>query len=108
MGIKDFSSMMKQAQELQGRMQEMQSEMDQMECSGVSGAGLVSVALNGKGDMKRLKVDESLLTPGEGEILEDLIIAAHNDAKSKMEAMLQDKMKSITGGLPIPPGMKLF
>jgi DNA-binding YbaB/EbfC family protein len=108
MGIKDFSSMMKQAQELQGRMQEMQSEMDQMECTGASGAGLVSVTLNGKGDMKGLKIDESLLKPGEGEILEDLIVAAHNDAKAKMEAMLQDKMKSLTGGLPIPPGMKLF
>ena len=108
MSIKDFSSMMKQAQQLQGQMQEMQSEMDQMECSGASGAGLVNVTLNGKGDMKGLKIDESLLKPGEGEILEDLIVAAHSDAKSKLEAMLQDKMKALTGGLPIPPGMKLF
>jgi len=108
MSIKDFSSMMKQAQQLQGKMQEMQAEMDTMECTGTSGAGLVSVSLNGKGDMKSLKIDESLLKPGEGEILEDLIIAAHNDAKAKMEGQLQEKMKDVTGGLPIPPGMKLF
>lgn len=103
-----FSNMMKQAQELQGRMQEMQAEMESMECSGTSGAGLVTVTLNGKGDMRGLKIDPSLVKPDEVEILEDLIVAAHNDAKSKMEAKLQDKMKDITGGLPLPPGMKPF
>lgn len=104
----NFSNMMKQAQELQGKMQQMQGELDTLECNGTSGAGLITVTLNGKGDMTGLKIDPSMVKPDEAEILEDLIIAAHTDAKSKMEAMLQDKMKDITGGLPIPPGMKLF
>lgn len=108
MSIKDFSSMMKQAQQLQGRMQEMQAELDELECAGTAGAGLVTVTLSGKGDMRGVKIDASLLNGDEGEILEDLIVAAHTDAKAKMETMLQDKMKSLTGGLPIPPGMKLF
>lgn len=106
--MKNFSNMMKQAQELQGRMQEMQAQMDTLEAKGTSGAGLVTVTLNGKGDMTGLEIDSSLIKPDEGEILEDLIVAAHSDAKAKMEAILQEKMKDITGGLPIPPGMKLF
>lgn len=100
--------MMKQAQELQGRVQQMQTELEAVECAGTSGAGLVTVTLNGKGEMKGLKVDASLLKPGEAEIMEDLIVAAHADAKAKLEALLQDKMKDVTGGLPLPPGMKLF
>ena len=103
-----LTNMMKQAQELQGKMADMQAQMEHMEVAGSSGAGLVTVTLNGKGDMKGMKIDESLLRPGEGEILEDLIAAAHNDAKTKMEALLQDKMKEVTGGLPLPPGLKLF
>lgn len=106
--MKNFSNMMKQAQELQGRMQQMQEELDTLTCEGTSGGGLVTVTLTGKGDMKGLKVDPSLIKSDEAEILEDLIVAAHSDAKSKMEAMLQDKMKDLTGGLPIPPGMNLF
>ncbi len=106
--MKDFSNMMKQAQELQGRMTEMQSELDSLECKGTSGAGLVTVTLNGKGVMTGLDIDPSMVKPGEVEILEDLIVAAHTDAKSKVEVQLQDKMKDLTGGLPIPPGMKLF
>ncbi len=106
--MKDFSNMMKQAQELQGRMQQMQSELNELDCKGTSGAGLVTVTLNGKGEMTGLDIDASLIKPDEAEILEDLIVAAHTDAKSKMEAMLQEKMQSITGDLPIPPGMKLF
>lgn len=108
MSIKDFSSMMKQAQELQGKVQQMQAEMEMMECTGTSGAGLVTVTLNGKSDMKALKVDPSLIKPDEHEILEDLIVAAHADARAKLERELQDKMKDVTGGLPLPPGMKLF
>lgn len=108
MSIKDFSSMMKQAQELQGRMQEIQSELEAMECAGTSGAGLVTVTLNGKGDMKGMTIDASLMKPDEGQILEDLIVAAHADAKAKVEAASQEKMKALTGGLPLPPGMKLF
>ncbi|MGI9383262.1 MAG: YbaB/EbfC family nucleoid-associated protein [Methyloligellaceae bacterium] len=106
--MKDFTNMMKQAQQLQGRMTEMQAELEQLEMHGTSGAGLVTVTLNGKGEMKGLKIDESLAKPGETEILEDLIVAAHNDAKSKVEGAMQDKMKALTGGLPLPPGLKLF
>lgn len=106
--MKNLSDMMKQAQEMQGRIQEMQGQLDTLEVKGTSGAGLITVTLNGKGDMTGLKIDPSMVKPDEAEILEDLIIAAHNDAKTKMEAMLQDKMKDLTGGLPIPPGMKLF
>jgi DNA-binding YbaB/EbfC family protein len=106
--MKNFSQMMKQAQELQGRMAEMQEEIARTECEGRSGGGLVTVTLNGKGDLVRLKLDRTLLKPDEGEILEDLIVAAHNDAKAKVEAMLQEKMKALTGGLPLPPGLKLF
>ncbi len=106
--MKNFSNMMKQAQEMQGRIQEMQGELDTLEVQGTSGAGLVTVTLNGKGDMTGLKIDASMVKPDEAEILEDLIVAAHSDAKMKMETMLQDKMKDLTGGLPIPPGMKLF
>ena len=106
--MKNFAQMMKQAQELQGRMTEMQAEMTRVECEGRSGGGLVTAVLNGKGDMVRLKLDRSLLKPEEGEILEDLIVAAHNDAKAKTEVLIQEKMKTLTGGLPLPPGLKLF
>ena len=106
--MKNLSDMMKQAQEMQGRIQEMQGQLDTLEVKGTSGAGLVTVTLNGKGEMTVLNIDPSLVKPDEVEILEDLISAAHNDAKKKMDAMLQDKMKDLTGGLPIPPGMKLF
>jgi DNA-binding YbaB/EbfC family protein len=105
--MKDFMNMMKQAKELQSKMAEMQAEIEQMTREGTSGAGLVSVTVNGKGEMRGLSVDPSLMKPDEKEILEDLIIAAHADAKAKMEEALQDKMKDVTGGLPLPPGMKL-
>jgi DNA-binding YbaB/EbfC family protein len=100
--------MMKQAQELQGRMAEMQAEMERTIVEGRSGGGMVRVSLNGKGDMTGVKVDPSLLKPGEGEILEDLVVAAHADAKSKVEEAMKEKMKALTGGLPLPPGLKLF
>jgi DNA-binding YbaB/EbfC family protein len=106
--MKNFAQMMKQAQELQGRMAEMQAEIAQVECEGRSGGGLVVLTLNGKGEMVKLKLDPSLIKPDEAEILEDLIVAAHNDAKTKVEALLQDKMQSLTGGLALPPGLKLF
>jgi DNA-binding YbaB/EbfC family protein len=106
--MKNFTQMMKQAQELQGRMAEMQAEMERTIVEGRSGGGMVVVSLNGKGDMTGVKVDASLLKPGEGEILEDLIVAAHADAKSKVEEAMKEKMKALTGGLPLPPGLKLF
>ena len=106
--MKNFAQMMKQAQELQGRMAEMQAEMERAEIEGRSGGGMVAVTLNGKGEIVGVKIDESLLNPDEAEILEDLIVAAHNDAKAKVDNLLKDKMQSLTGGLPLPPGLKLF
>jgi nucleoid-associated protein EbfC len=104
----DFMGMMKQAAQLQSKMQELQAELDQMTIEGTAGGGMVTVTLTGKGDLKSVKLDDSLIKPGEKEILEDLLVAAHADAKRKSEAVLQDKMKALTGGLPLPPGMKLF
>jgi DNA-binding YbaB/EbfC family protein len=104
----DFLGLMKQAAELKSRMEAMQAELDQIEVEGVSGGGLVFVKLSAKGDMKAVKIDASLIKPQEGEILEDLIVAAHADARRKLEGVMQEKMKSVTGGLPLPPGLKLF
>lgn len=106
--MKDLMGMMKQVRDMQARMQQMQEELEGLEVGGQSGGGLVAVTLNGKGDMKRVRIDPSLMKPDEAEIVEDLIIAAVQDAKSKVEATVQEKMQSVTGGLPIPPGMKLF
>jgi len=106
--MKNLMGMMKQAQELQAKMQAMQAELENTEIAGTAGGGMVVVTLNGKGDMRSVRLDPSLLEPGEKEILEDLIMAAHHDAKAKVEQMMQDKMKDMTGGLPLPPGMKLF
>jgi DNA-binding YbaB/EbfC family protein len=104
----DFLGLMKQAAELKSRMEAMQAELDQIEVEGTSGGGLVAVKLSGKGEMKGLKIDDTLLQPSEKEILEDLIVAAHADARRKAETLLQEKMQSVAGGLPLPPGMKLF
>ena len=106
--MKNFAQMMKQAQELQGRMAEMQAEIESARCEGRSGGGLVVVTLNGKGDLAGIKIDPSLVKPDEAEILEDLIVAAHADAKGKLEVMMKEKMKSLTGGLPLPPGLNPF
>ena len=106
--MKDLMGMMKQARELQGKMQQMQDDLAALEVHGQSGAGLVAVTLNGKGEMRGIKIDQSLAKADEVEILEDLIIAAFQDAKSKAEQAAQAKMAEATAGLPIPPGMKLF
>ncbi|HML43718.1 MAG TPA: YbaB/EbfC family nucleoid-associated protein, partial [Hyphomicrobium zavarzinii] len=98
----------KQVKDMQDRMQRLQEELGALEVAGSAGGGLVSVTLSGKGDMKRVRIDPSLLKPEEAEIVEDLIVAATSDAKSKVEAKLQEKMSEVTGGLPLPPGMKLF
>lgn len=103
----DVLGMMKKAQELQSRMQQMQAEMAASEVEGSSGAGLVKVTMTVKGDLKRLVIDPSLLKADEGEILEDLIIAAHADARAKAEQTMAEKMQALTGGLGLPPGMKL-
>src|SRR6185295_5251667 len=104
----DFLGMMKQAAQLQTKMQEMQAELDSIMVEGAAGGGLVSVTLSAKSDLKGVRIDPSLIKPDEKEIIEDLIVAAHADARRKAETILQDKMKGLTGGLPIPPGMKLF
>jgi nucleoid-associated protein EbfC len=99
--------MMKQAQEMQARMAELQAKLAEVEMSGSAGGGMVQVTLNGKGEMRRVKIDRSLMLPDEAEVLEDLIVAATNDAKTRVEAHLQEEMSKLTGGLQLPPGMKL-
>jgi DNA-binding YbaB/EbfC family protein len=104
----DFLGLMKQAAELKSKMETMQAELDQVEVEGTSGGGLVTVKLTGKGEMKGVTIDDSLLKPAEKEVLEDLVIAAHADARRKAEAVMQEQMQSVAGGLPLPPGLKLF
>lgn len=105
--MKNLGQMLRQAQEMQARMAEMQAELEKREITGVAGGGLVAVTLNGKGEMRRLKIDKSLADPNETEVLEDLVVAAHNDAKAKVEAEAAEAMAKLTGGLKLPPGMKL-
>ena len=104
----DFMGLMKQAAQLQSKMQELQAELDHIEVEGSAGGGMVTVRLTAKGELKGVKADESLFKPQEKEVFEDLLVAAHADARRKADALLQEKMKGLTGGLPIPPGMKLF
>jgi DNA-binding YbaB/EbfC family protein len=103
----DFMGLMKQAAQLQSKMEALQAELDTIEVEGTAGGGMVSVRLSAKGDLKGVKIDESLYKPSEKEILEDLLVAAHADARRKGEAVMQDKMKGLTGGLPLPPGLGL-
>ncbi len=105
--MKNISNMLKEAQKLQQRMVEMQQRLAETEMTGQAGGGLVTVVLNGKGEMKKVRIDKSLVDPNEVEILEDLIVAATNDAKAKIEAHVAAEMQKVTGGLPLPPGMKL-
>jgi nucleoid-associated protein EbfC len=106
--MKDIMGMMKQARDLQAKMAKMQEDLAALDIEGQSGGGLVKVKLNGKGEMRGLKIDPSLLKPDDAEMVEDLIIAAFSDAKGKAESAMQSKMAEATAGLPIPPGMKLF
>lgn len=103
--MKDIMGMMKAAQEMQGRMQEFQNQLGDMMVEGNSGAGMVTVTLSGKGEMRGLKIDASLVKD-DVSVLEDLIIAAHNDAKGKVEYQTNAKMQELTAGLPLPPGLK--
>ncbi len=105
--MKNLGQMMKQAQEMQAKMIEMQDQLGAIEVSGASGGGMVVVTLSGKSEMRRIKIDPGLASPDDTEILEDLIVAAYNDAKSKVEARVQEEMAKLTGGLNLPPGMKL-
>jgi len=104
----DFLGLMKQATEFKSKMEAMQAELEAVEIEGVAGGGLVVIQLSGKGDLRGARIDESLLKPDQKEIVEDLIVAAHADARRKLETMLQEKMQALTGGLPLPPGLKLF
>jgi nucleoid-associated protein EbfC len=105
--MKNIGQMLKQAQEFQTKMAEMQERLGEAEITGASGGGMVTCTLTGKGELKSVKVDPSLAKPEELEILEDLVVAAHHDAKVKLEAYVQDEMAKVTGGLQLPPGMKL-
>ncbi|MGI9374266.1 MAG: YbaB/EbfC family nucleoid-associated protein [Hyphomicrobiales bacterium] len=104
-GLGDISKLMKQAQEMQTKMQDVQASLEELTVTGSAGGGLVSVTLNGKGVMQGLEVDSSLFAEDEKEILEDLIVAAHNEARTRMEEAAAEKMKEATAGLPLPPGM---
>ena len=104
----DFLGLMKQATQLQSKMQELQAELDTIEVEGTAVGGMVTVKLTAKGELKGTRIDDSLLKPEEKEVLEDLLIAAHADARRKADAVMQDKMKELTGGLPLQPGLKLF
>ena len=105
--MKNLGQMMKQAQEVQTKMQEMQEKMVDLQISGTSGAGMVSVTLNGKGEMLGLHIDASLFNADDSEIVEDLIVAAFSDAKAKVEVRVSEEMSKITGGLNLPPGINL-
>ena len=105
--MKNLSGLMKQAQQMQEKMQEMQSKLEALEIEGVAGAGLVAMTLNGKGDLRKIKIDPKIIDPADTEMLEDLIVAAHADAKRKIEATAAEEMQKVTGGLQLPPGMKL-
>ncbi len=107
-GIGDMMGMMKQAKEMQSKMEEMQKSLAEMEITGISGAGMVRVILSGKGDMKKVVIDPSMLNAEEGEVLEDLIVAAHTDARTKMEEAMAEKMQDVTGGMGLPAGMNPF
>jgi nucleoid-associated protein EbfC len=104
----DFADLMKQAADLKSKMEALQAELERLEVDGTAGGGLVTITLSGKGELRNARIDDSLLKPDQKEILEDLIVAAHAEAKRKLEAALQDRMQTLTGGLPLPPGLKLF
>jgi len=105
--MRDLMGMMKQMKELQEKAQTLQEEIAALVATGSAGGGLVTVTVNGKGALTAVKIDPSLMKEGEAEILEDLIVAAANDARTKAEGMAQAKMSELTAGLPLPPGLKL-
>ena len=105
--MKNIGNMLRQAQEMQGKMSEMQERLGEAEISGASGAGLVKITLSGKGEVKRVKIDKALAVADEIEVLEDLVMAAFNDAKGRLDAFVAEEMQKLTGGLKLPPGMKL-
>lgn len=105
--MKNLGQMMKQAQQMQAKMAELQARLDQVEVTGAAGGGMVQVTLTGKGEIRKIKIDKSLVDPEDVEVLEDLIAAAFNDAKQRVESHVAEEMGKLTGGLNLPPGMKL-
>lgn len=105
--MKNLAGLMKQAQQMQQNMQEMQERLEAMEIQGEAGAGLVKLTLSGKGELRAVSIDPKLLDPNDAEMLQDLIVAAHRDAKARLETVAADEMQKATGGLSLPPGMKL-
>ena len=105
--MKNLGNMLKQAQQMQSRMQEMQAKLEATEVEGQAGAGMVKVRLTGKGDLRRVTIDPALMVAEEREVLEDLLVAAHADAKQKVEATMAEEMQKATAGMSLPPGMKL-
>jgi hypothetical protein len=105
--MKNLSGLLKQAQEMQAKMAEVEAGLDRLEVEGTSGGGMVRVTLSGRGAMKRVAIDRTIIRPEEAEVLEDLIAAAHNDAKAKLEASVKEEMAKMAEGLGLPPGLKL-
>ncbi|MGE5502883.1 MAG: YbaB/EbfC family nucleoid-associated protein [Actinomycetota bacterium] len=105
--MKNLGNLMKQAQQMQAKMAEMQEKLKEMEVTGAAGGGMLQVTLNGRFEVKKVKIDKGLVDPEDVEVLEDLVVAAFNDAKAKVETAMQDEMGKITGGLNLPPGFKL-
>ncbi len=105
--MKNLGQMMKQAQQMQAKMADLQAQLAEAEVKGVSGGGMIEVTMNGKGEMRGIKIDPALVDPGDVEVLEDLIVAAANDAKAKAEAEVAERMREVTGGIELPAGMKL-
>jgi hypothetical protein len=105
--MKNLAGMLKQASQMQQKMEEMQATLSAMEVEGSAGAGMVRLTLNGKGEMRAITIDPKLFAAADADMLQDLILAAHTDAKRKAEAASQEEMQKLTAGLPIPPGMKL-
>ena len=105
--MKNLAGLMKQASQMQAKMEEMQSRLEQLSIEGTAGAGMVTVTLSGKGDLRGIKIDPKLADPGEMEMLQDLIVAAHAEAKRHLEERSAAEMQAVTGGMNLPPGMKL-
>jgi DNA-binding YbaB/EbfC family protein len=105
--MKNLGNLMKQAQQMQAKMAEMQDKLAAMEVTGRAGGGMVETTMTGKGEVKRIKIDKSLVNADEVEVLEDLLVAALNDARGKADAESAEQMKAMTGGLNLPPGIKL-
>ena len=105
--MKNLGEMMKSAQQMQEKMKSMQDELSTMEVTGAAGGGMVEIIMSGKHEIKGVSIDPSLIVAADAEVLEDLIAAAFNDAKEKVEIMMQEKMSELTGGIQLPPGMSL-